>query len=389
MIQFDFSVRRNSFRMEVKVETDAQVTGLFGRSGSGKTTVLDAVAGILRPERGSVRLAGRVYYDGALRIDLPPEQRPVAMVFQENRLFPHLDVKENLLFGQRRLAPARRRIRLEDVVDLLDLGPLLERRIDQISGGEARRVALGRALLMSPEFLLLDEPLTGLHYALRDRILAYLLRLKRQFKLGMLYVSHSLPDVLILADYVVVGDTEMKRDGLRFSRFERAGAPRQILPDLLRDASGSTLETVLHGRISRIVPEEGVALCETGRMSIWVPINRGHGGHIQPGSEVFVTVAAQDLLLAFGDQILETSARNRWRGCITNLFDLGVTWVVEVDVGEPLLVEIAPTAFRSFNIELFARVHVLSKVRDIRVSAVGFESGGGAPGEALEPKGVP
>ncbi len=132
MIQFDFSVRRNSFHMQVKVETDARVTGLFGRSGSGKTTVLEAVAGILRPERGSVRLAGRVDYDGALRIDLPPEQRPVAMVFQENRLFPHLDVKENLLFGQRRLPPARRHIGFDEVADLLDLGPLLERRIDQI-----------------------------------------------------------------------------------------------------------------------------------------------------------------------------------------------------------------------------------------------------------------
>jgi len=389
MIQFDFSVRRNSFRMQVKVETDAQVTGLFGRSGSGKTTLLDAVAGILRPERGSVRMAGRVYYDGALRIDLPPEQRPVAMVFQENRLFPHLDVKGNLLFGQRRLPPARRRIGFDEVADLLDLGPLLERRIDQISGGEARRVALGRALLMSPEFLLLDEPLTGLHHALRDRILAYLLRLKRQFNLGMLYVSHSLPDVLILADYVVVGDTETKGNGLRFSRFERAGTPREILPDLVRGTSGSALETVLHGKISRIVPEEGVALCETGRMSIWIPVDQGHGGHIRPGSEVFVTVAAQDLLLAYGDQGIETSARNRWRGYITNLFDLGVTWVVEVDVGEPVLVEITPTAFRSFNLELFTKVHVLSKVRDIRVSAVGFEPGSATPGGTWESKGAP
>jgi molybdate transport system ATP-binding protein len=386
MIQLDFSVRRSSFSMKVKVETDAQVTGLFGRSGSGKTTLLEVVAGILRPEQGSVRLAGQVYYDRRLRIDAPPEQRSVGMVFQDNRLFPHLDVKGNLLFGQRRLAPPRRHIRLEDVVDLLDLRSLLKRRIDQISGGEARRVALGRALLMSPEFLLLDEPLTGLHHALRDRILAYLLRLKRQFKLGMLYVSHSLPDVMVLADYVVVGDTEMKGDGRRFSRFERAGAPREILPDLLRSASGSTLETVLHGKISRIVPEEGVALCETGHMSIWVPVHQGNGGHIRVGSEVFVTVGAQDLLLAFGDQVLETSARNRWPGYITNLFDLGATRVLEVDVGEPLLVEITPTAFRSFNLEILAKVHVLSKVRDIRVSAVGFESDGGAPGGAWEPK---
>ncbi len=241
---------------------------------------------------------------------------------------------------------------------------------------------------MSPEFLLLDEPLTGLHHALRDRILAYLLRLKRQFNLSMLYVSHSLPDVLILADYVVVGDTETKGNGLRFSRFERAGAPREILPDLVRGTSGSALETVLHGKINRIVPEEGVALCETGRMSIWVPINHGHGVHIRPGSEVFVTVAAQDLLLAYGDQGIETSARNRWRGYITNLFDLGVTWVVEVDVGEPLLVEITPTAFRSFNLELFTKVHVLSKVRDLRVSAVGFEPGFAAPGGTWESKGT-
>jgi molybdate transport system ATP-binding protein len=380
MIQLDFSVRRDSFLMEVKAETDAQVTALFGPSGSGKTTCLHAVAGILRPEEGRVRLADQVYYDSAHHINVRPERRRVGMVFQDDRLFPHLDVKGNLLFGQRNVPVAQRRINLDEAVDLLDLGPLLKRRIGRISGGEARRVALGRALLMSPEFLLLDEPLTGLDQFLRDRILAYLIRLKRRFSLGMLYVSHSVSDILALADYVVVGDSQMQARGLRLSRFERTGTPRRLLPDLVRGASESPLETVLFGRVTKVAPEEGFALCETGRMSIYIPCDDRQGVRFLPGIEVFVTIAAQDLLLARGSQAPETSARNRWEGIVTDLHDLGAAFVAGVDVGERILVEITPAAIRALNLTTGAKVYILSKVRNLRVSAVGAGLGDSARG---------
>ena len=182
----------------------AGVTALFGASGAGKSTVVAAIAGTFRPRRGRIVISGRVVLDTAEGIFVPPQQRRAGMVFQDARLFPHMRVRDNLLFGWRRAPVKADTAEIDRVIALLGLEALLDRRPRLLSGGEKSRVALGRALLSSPEILLLDEPLASLDAQRRAEILPYLERLRDEAKLPMLYVSHSLDEVARLADDIVV-----------------------------------------------------------------------------------------------------------------------------------------------------------------------------------------
>lgn len=188
----DLRLRRGAFECALKLRSEARVVALVGPSGSGKSSVLHALAGLVRPADGRIEIAGRVLFDRAGGIDLPAHRRGLGYVFQDARLFPHLDVRGNLAYAMRRGAAAPR-FRFDDVVDLLGLAPLLERRTAGLSGGEAQRVALGRALLSQPHALLLDEPLSMLDLDRRDELLAWLVRVRDAVRLPMVYVSH-LPD---------------------------------------------------------------------------------------------------------------------------------------------------------------------------------------------------
>ncbi len=187
------------FDLDVDASATARVTAVFGPSGAGKTSLLEIVAGLRRPAGGRVVLGGRVLDDAAARVHVPPRLRRVGYVPQDDTLFPHLTVARNLAYARAGSPSAFAR-----VADVLELGPLLGRLPARLSGGERRRVALGRALLASPEILLLDEPLTGLDGALKERVLAHLGRVRDEFQLPTLYVSHAPEEVLALADDVLV-----------------------------------------------------------------------------------------------------------------------------------------------------------------------------------------
>jgi molybdate transport system ATP-binding protein len=180
------------------------ITALFGPSGAGKTTVVNAIAGTFDPREGRIAIDGRVVLDTAAGLFVPPHLRRAGYVFQDARLFPHMRVRDNLLFGWRRAAIKAETSEVDRIIALLDLGHLLERRPRTLSGGEKNRVALGRALLSSPQILLLDEPLAALDAQRRAEILPYLEMLRDEAKLPMLYVSHSLDEVARLADDIVV-----------------------------------------------------------------------------------------------------------------------------------------------------------------------------------------
>lgn len=187
------------FALTVDLVAAARVTAVFGASGAGKTSLLEIVAGLRRPATGRVVLNGRVLDDTAAGVHIPSRLRGVGYVPQDDTLFPHLSVAANLGYARAvSLAAATR------VADVLELGPLLSRRPAGLSGGERRRVALGRALLSSPEVLLLDEPLTGLDAPLKERVLSYFVRIRDEFAIPTLYVSHAPEEVLALADEVVV-----------------------------------------------------------------------------------------------------------------------------------------------------------------------------------------
>jgi molybdate transport system ATP-binding protein len=204
MIDIDIEQQLGAFHLAVKFSAEAPIVGLFGRSGSGKTSVINAIAGISRPTRGLIRINDAVLFDSAQRIDLPPEVRRIGFVFQDALLFPHMDVESNLLYGQRLRSPDDRFIEEARVVDLLGLGALLRRKPKALSGGEKQRVAIGRALLAQPRILLMDEPLAALDIPRKTEILDYIERLRDELNIPIVYVSHSVTEITRLADTVVV-----------------------------------------------------------------------------------------------------------------------------------------------------------------------------------------
>ena len=203
MLSFDLEFGRGDFALQARAEFGAGATGIFGPSGCGKSTLLALVAGLLRPQRGVLALDRTTLVDVERRVWVPPWRRHVALVFQDGQLFPHMTVRANLLYGHDRRAAQDRRLQLPQVVELLELSPLLERRPAQLSGGERQRVALGRALLCSPRLMLLDEPLASLDDRLKQQILPFLRRVKDESGIPMLYVSHAATEVEFIADRVL------------------------------------------------------------------------------------------------------------------------------------------------------------------------------------------
>lgn len=189
-IELRVAKRLGELTLDVDLATDAPIAALFAPSGAGKTTLLNAVAGLLRPDAGRIAVAGATLFDAATGVDLPPEARRVGYVFQDRRLFPHLTVRQNLLYGRRDGAAP-----IEPMLELLGLAPLLERWPANLSGGEAQRVAIGRALLSDPRVLLFDEPLSHLDRGRREEILAMIARLRDETGLPMLYVTHDASEI--------------------------------------------------------------------------------------------------------------------------------------------------------------------------------------------------
>lgn len=202
MLEMDLHWQRGDFSLQATARMDSRVTGLCGASGVGKSTLLALIAGLQKPDLGYIVLDGRVLVDTRKKIFLPPEKRHIGLVFQDAQLFPHLSVKHNLLFGFHRLTPEERKFSLEEIVSLLEIGHLLERHPRLLSGGEKQRVALGRALLYSPRLLLLDEPLSSLDEKRKQQILPFLLRVRDELKMPMLFVSHVQEEVRYLSEEI-------------------------------------------------------------------------------------------------------------------------------------------------------------------------------------------
>jgi molybdate transport system ATP-binding protein len=204
MLRMQVELRRGHFHKQVAIQSDARVLALTGPSGAGKTTVLNAIAGLVTPLAGRIEIDGRVLFDSAARVDVPTHRRRIGYVFQDARLFPHLDVRRNLRYGRHgRDTP---RFGFDAMVELLGIGPLLGRPTRNLSGGEAQRVAIGRALLSQPAVLLFDEPLSSLDLARREELIPYLQRVRDEIRLPIVYVSHHAEEVQRLADAIHVMD---------------------------------------------------------------------------------------------------------------------------------------------------------------------------------------
>ena len=284
MLSVALSHRFGDFGLELAFDAPAGVTALFGRSGSGKSSVINAVAGLLRPDRGRITLGDQVLTDTARGLAVPPHRRRMGYVFQDGRLFPHLTVRQNLRYG-RWFAPPSDGAAFDRIVSLLDIAPLLHRRPAALSGGEKSRVAIGRAILSNPRLLLMDEPLAALDEGLKAEILPYLERLRDEVALPILYVSHSLAEVARLATTVILMDA---------GRVTRQGPTAEVLSDPaaapllgLREA-GSILTAHLSAHEA-----DGLSRLLVAGHPVWLPRLSA-----PPGAVLRLRILAQDVMVA-------------------------------------------------------------------------------------------
>ena len=356
MIEVDVILQRGAFRLAAELKSDAHVTGIFGPSGSGKTSFLLAMAGLLRPVSGRLAVDGEVFFDGARRIHLPPHRRGIGFVFQEDRLFPHLDTRGNLLCGYRLLPPASRRIQPGEVIELLELENLLDQPVTQLSGGEARRVAMGRALLSSPRLLVLDEPLTGLDERRRRSILGYLMRIHERLSVRTLYVSHTLSDFLAVVDHAA-----RIVDG----RLVSAGSAQAVLEGSVDGDDAGPVESLIDGRVLESAGEAGYLRVSAGDSVLMVP-----SAPVAAGRRVRVAIPAAEVVLVVG-ALPQSSARNVISGRVTEIRDYAGRVLVTVDAGFRFLAEVTPAAAKDLQLEPGAAVHALIKARGVKVVAAG------------------
>ena len=242
MIDVDIEQRLGAFELKVAFRAEAPIVGLFGRSGSGKTSVVNALAGTSRPQRGRIVINGETLFDSARGIDLPPDKRRLGYVFQDGLLFPHLDVESNLRYGLHLAPAAARVIDPAHVIQLLGLKTLLHRLPDKLSGGEKQRVAIGRALLAQPRLLLMDEPLASLDVLRQSEVLRYIEQLRDDLRIPIVYVSHAVGEITRLADTVV-----LLADGkaLAYGPVDEVMGRIDLRPHTGRYESGSVIETVV------------------------------------------------------------------------------------------------------------------------------------------------
>ncbi|MCX7363309.1 MAG: molybdenum ABC transporter ATP-binding protein [Alphaproteobacteria bacterium] len=280
-LDIDIEHARESFRLQARFASQPGITALFGRSGSGKTTLVDIVGGLIKPDRGRVAVDGQTLVDTERGIFVPKHRRRVGYVFQDSRLFPHLSVRQNLLYGRWfARGPGGAAGDLGSVVDLLGIGQLLDRRPDSLSGGEKQRVAIGRALLARPLLLLMDEPLASLDEARRGEIMPYIERLRDEAGVPILYVSHSVAEVARLATTVVI---------LSEGKVAAVGPVRDVLP--LADAGdgGAVLDAV----VARHDTDFGLSILTSPAGELQVPLLA-----TAVGSSVRAYIRSRDVMLS-------------------------------------------------------------------------------------------
>ncbi|GJD95808.1 molybdenum ABC transporter ATP-binding protein [Methylobacterium iners] len=360
-IDVDVALRRGAFALDVAFAAGAGLTALFGRSGSGKTTVIDLIAGLVRPDRGRIAAGGQTLLDTARGLDVPAHRRRVGTVFQEARLMPHLSVRQNLDYG-RFFARGRDETTGLDagaIVEILGIGHLLGRRPAGLSGGEAQRVAIGRALLSRPRLLLMDEPLAALDEARKAEILPCIERLRDEAGIPIVYVSHAVAEVARLASTVVV----LEAGRVAASGPAEAVLRRADLTPLREGEAGALLDMVVatHDAVSGLTTLAGPA----GRL--FVPrLDRA------PGSPVRVRVPARDVLVALAEPV-GLSARNRLAGRVLALDPLGEAAVlVTIDCnGARLAARLTRASVRDLGLEPGRPVLAIIKSIDFDPQGVG------------------
>lgn len=344
------------FELNVKASLSSGVTAIFGPSGSGKTTILDCISGLSNPDEGDIELNKRPLVSTQRGIYLRPEQRRVGYMFQDGLLFPHLRVKDNISYGYKRTPLEHRRVHPDQLVEVLDLGPLMDRKPANLSSGERQRVALARALATSPELLLMDEPLSALDMGLRGRILRYLKAIHKDLAIPMVYVSHAISEVMAIADTALVISHGRQ---LAFDQPHRV-----LLEPFVHSLVGlGDLENLLDVEVVDRLSGNNLTAARTGETVLWLtgaPESSGSGNILS------IAIRAADIIIAV-DRPTRISARNILLGRIQGLHQMDGSVLVYVDVGTLLMVEITPEALTNLELHEGQDIYLVIKSSSIMV----------------------
>jgi len=356
-----FQISYDEFNLEINLTVPTEgVTVIYGPSGCGKTTLLRCLAGLEKSENGYLKFGEKIWQDESNGIFIPPHQRSIGTVFQEARLFPHLSVRENLLYGLNRTLKEKRKIPVEQVVEILNLGHLLSRSLKGLSGGEQQRIAIGRAILTSPDLLIMDEPLANLDVQRKLEIIPFLLRLRDDLGLPIIYVSHSINEVLQLVDTIVV---------MKEGRKLVSGSINEVLSQTdLPGYFGQPLAgTVLETKVVQHDLSFNLTLVNFNGQSLYVPKQSA-----SIGDGLRLLIRANDVSIVLERKNIRTSVLNILEARIVEISEAdhgGYSINIKLDIGGPLLATITKKSFTQLDLRpgqtIFAHIKAVKMMQEL------------------------
>jgi len=359
-MSIDIKRRLGDFSLDVMFSSDGGLTAFFGRSGSGKTSLVNLIAGLDTPDTGTIEVNGMTLFSAQRGINIPIEKRRLGYVYQDSRLFPHLNVRQNLNYGARFAPPVKSRHDFDDIVRLLGLVPLLNRQPSTLSGGEKQRVAIGRALLAQPRLLLMDEPLASVDARHKEEILSFIENLRDQLAIPIVYVSHAMEEVIRLADTLVILNNGT---AVASGRVEDLMSRLDLRPLTGRYEAGAVLNATLKGHDDTYHLSE----LEFSNKSLWVPrLNVGIGAALR------VRVRARDVSLGLV-RPEKTSLLNIFEGTVMEIAESqGAQVEILINIGVPLMVRITRKSLVELNLKVGAAVFAMIKAAAIDRHSMGI-----------------
>lgn len=362
IIKADFRLKRYDFSLNINCEIDTPITGIFGPSGAGKTSFLHVLAGLTKPDEGVLLINDKEVYNSDKKINLPPEKRKIGYVFQEGRLFPHMTVLQNLKYGIKKEVGI---ININEVSDLLNITANLQQKTTQISGGQAQRVAIGRALLSSPDILVLDEPFSSLDKHLRQNIIYLLKPLINKLQIPLLVISHDLSDLLLLSDQLlIINNGNCTSQGSYFDLISQENAVHQL--------SRSGLVNSIELKIDHVNSKKGVMILSKERIKIYAE-SGWHGEQYSNERTLIVFLRPEDITLAL-HEIKDISIQNQIEGTIIKLVETENKMLCIIDHGFRLIAEVTLATKEKMNLKEGQIIWSLFKAAAVKMNSPGIKN---------------
>ena len=361
MLSVNITKAFGSFRLETQFEVEeGSITAIFGKSGAGKTSTINAIAGLTRPDVGVIQIGNTTLFDQNLKINLPIYKRQIGYVFQDDRLFPHMTVRNNLIYGTPKNRDVANSLNLTDITGLLELAPLLERRPRTLSGGEKQRVAIGRALLSNPKLLLMDEPLASIDVQHRFEILPFIQRVREKTGITIIYVTHALEEVIFIADQIIL---------LSEGRVTAQGTVEEIMsrldlhPMTSRFDAGAVISAIYSGYDREF---------DLGELSFDGGTLRIAGLNAEIGIHLRAHIRARDVSLIL-DKPKDTSVLNVFKGELIEIrHEDGPQLDLLINIGTPLIARITRKSLNDLNLDIGSKVYAMIKAVAIDRKTLGI-----------------